>query len=302
MTIDKVLAKNNPRFLSSGQIKMRCVFRENHTDGSGEQSLFLSPEINGYHCFSCKAKGRMTQLLMDKFDVSYYEAVEMVHVDTDAYIKKKVEFEIAEPWVIEPPEEFLDRGYRKSTLKHFRVGKTLEGTICIPVTFQDHIKGVVYQIREEGKNKRVWHSVGLPKREILYNYDTRYKYAVLVEGPTDVWRIFEHKHNATGGLGSDLTKEQAELLQKFDDVYLMGDNDIAGIRFNEIAYQRLKNHVNVLVIPYLAEDPGEISMREFVRGFKGATDYLTYSMAMTEHPRYEKIRQEVIKTLDKEND
>ena len=47
-----IFSEYSPQLLTIGQIRMECPFRENHSDGSGRMSFFVSPEINAYHCFA----------------------------------------------------------------------------------------------------------------------------------------------------------------------------------------------------------------------------------------------------------
>lgn len=51
MELIDVVAEFSPRE-SGSQLRMECPFREKHTDGSGQMSMFLTPDINAYHCFS----------------------------------------------------------------------------------------------------------------------------------------------------------------------------------------------------------------------------------------------------------
>lgn len=298
MDLEKAVAHMDPKVLSNGQVRIRCPYFENHRDGSGEASMFLSPDINAFHCFSCKAKGRLTRLLTTKFDVPFFDAVEMVHLDR-SYVKEKKGFELNDMWSIEPPKYFLERGYTEKTLKHFMVGTNEDGHICIPVMVDGVMKGIVYQDRK-GKTKRVWHSEHLDKSQILYNYNKDYNYAIIVEGPTDTWSIYQKRYNAFGVLGSYLSAEQADMLKDFDIVYAMGDNDLAGVSFNEYVYQRLKNHTEVRFLPYTAEDPGEITKRELDKAFRNSVDYLTYAMEMSELESYPAIQQKVIKSIKDE--
>lgn len=42
----------NPQKMTNGQIRMECPFRDNHPDGSGRMSFFVSPDKNAFHCFT----------------------------------------------------------------------------------------------------------------------------------------------------------------------------------------------------------------------------------------------------------
>ena len=96
----------SPVQMSNGQIRMECPFRENHSDGSGRMSFFVSPDINAYHCFSCGSKGNLVRLLTTRFKVNYFEAVGLVRFTE--YRKEKVEFDLDVMWDFhKSPEEFM---------------------------------------------------------------------------------------------------------------------------------------------------------------------------------------------------
>lgn len=292
----------NPKVLSNGQIRMKCPFRENHTDGSGRMSFFVHPGINAYHCFSCKRKGNLVSLLTTFFKVGYFEAVEMVHI-TD-YVPDKKEFELDIMWNTDKlPDEFIERGYSVECLKHFKIGMTNSGFIVIP--YYDNFKCpsdlLGYQKRKYGKNRWVTGSEGFDKKNYLYNLDTSYDYVILVEGQSDVWRLNQHGYNSCALDGSDISKFQVMLLANFKRVYLALDNDLPGRRGIEICNYFLRNYVDVMLIPYPFKDPGECADKsEWDECFNSSTDYLNYSMEMAVNwVGYVGMRDEVLNMLSK---
>jgi DNA primase len=108
----------------------------------------------------------------------------------------------------------------------------------------------------------------LKTAELLYNLnrsleDTT-KPAVIVEGVTDVWK---HSNNESyhflATFGAHLTDEQVELLTRyFISVYIMYDNDKAGIEATKKAIEKLKHKVNLKAFDWsqLTEnDPAELN-------------------------------------------
>lgn len=296
-----VVAEYSPRVMSNGQIRMECPFRENHRDGSGKQSFFMSPDINAYHCFSCLAKGTIVRLLTTKFEVGYFKAVEYVRL-TDYHSKKVEKFELDISWNLEVPKTFLKRGFRKEVLEHFKLGTTKDGKTVIPF-YRDFNKPdelVGYQLRTDGEKRFVKNSDHFDKKHYVYNLDTSYDYTILVEGYSDVFRLYQHGYNACATLGTSLSDEQAEQLYGFDKVYLARDNDLPGRIATEKDYHKLHKHVEVLLVPYQQEDPGAcISPRVWKKAFDRSTDYFTYSYQMTmEWEGYLEMREK-IKIVDK---
>lgn len=277
-----IFSEFSPQLMSNGQIRMECPFRDNHPDGSGRMSFFVSPDINAYHCFSCHAHGNLVRLLTTMFRVNYFEAMSMVRLTE--YKSEKKEFDLDVMWDIRnSPKEFLDRGYSAECLRHFRVGTTDEGSIIIPYyrdfTFPTELLG--YQERWYVPSRRVKNSKGFERRNYLYNLDTSFDYTILVEGQSDVWRVFQYGYNACALMGSDISEEQIKMLSKFKTVYLALDNDEAGRRGTEIVYHLLKNHCKILLIPYTSKDPGEATKIDWEKSFKESTDYVVYSMEMS---------------------
>ena len=295
-----IFSEFSPQLMSNGQIRMECPFRENHPDGSGRMSFFVSPEINAWHCFSCHEHGNLVRLLTTKFKVNYFEAMSMVNLTE--YKPEKKEFDLDVIWdMTSPPEEFLDRGYSRDCLKHFRVGTTDKGSILIPYykNFNSPTELVGYQERWYSPDRRVKNSKGFEKKSYLYNLDYSEDYVVLVEGQSDVWRVWQHGFNACALMGSDMSDIQVGLLSRFKTVYLALDNDEAGRRGTEIAYHLLKNHCNVLLVPYTTKDPGEcVSKDDWKESFFTSTDYVVYSMEMAiGWEGYLDMRDEVLREL-----
>ena len=302
-TLMRVFKDYNPTQMSNGQVRMECPFREHHTDGSGRMSFFATPKINAYHCFSCGAKGNLVKLMTSRFGVNYFEAVEMVQFE-DYTRKETPEFDLDLIWDFnKSPKEFIGRGYSKETLKHFRVGMTEAGEIVIPyyADFTHPTELLGYQKRWYNPDRRVLNSKGFNKKEYLYNLDLSFAYVVVVEGQSDVWRLYQHGYNAVALMGADISSWQVEQLSKFDRVYLALDNDEAGRRGVEICNRLLRSHTKVFLVPYLTKDPGECSSKEdWVRAFKQSTDYVVYSMEMSMNwDGYLEMRDEVLTEVER---
>lgn len=299
LTLLEVFKDYSPQVMSNGQIRMECPFRDKHKDGSGRMSFFVSPDINAYHCFSCKSKGNLVRLLTTRFKVNYFEAVGMVRLTE--YKPEKKEFDLDTLWNInEMPDEFIKRGYSEETLKHFRIGMTDKNEIMIPYysDFEKPTDLLGYQKRWYSPDRRVLNSKGFDKKCYLYNLDFSYSYVVVVEGQSDVWRLYQYGYNATALMGSDLSDWQTSQLSKFDRVYLALDNDAAGRRATEICNFKLKSHTQIYLVPYTAKDPGECSKEEWDRAFSEKTDYVVYSLEMyLGWDGYLDMRDEVIDEL-----
>lgn len=312
MELLNVLKDFDPKVLSDGEIRMTCPFRENHLDGKGHDSFFISPDKGVYHCFSCGCSGRLVSLLTTKFGVPLSQALSVGTFVEHDEVKK--EWELDRSYKVVPPKEFLSRGFKAETLKHFRFGYTDDGWIMIPFydNFKDPRKLLGYQLRKDikrhtfgdsanNKKRVVRNSKGFRKSDYLYNLDISYDYVVLVEGYSDVMRLYQHGYNAVALLGVSLSDYQEKQLAKFATIYLALDNDMAGREATEKIYHRLRNLTDIRLVPYHTKDPGEcLSPKVWSKAFDSSTDYATYSLEMALNwDGYIKMRDEILKNMDK---
>lgn len=164
-----------------------------------------------------------------------------------------------------PSPYYLDRGYEQGTLKTFSVGQNYDtGRTNIPIFDPfgklvlgvlsrspweecDHCKfnhGPKDQCHQDGDLVRPvlrWdvQPEGFVDKQHLYGFwksrdlIIRSKSVVLVEGASDVWRLWEAGvQNAVGIMGSKFTDAQSILLEECSPrhIILMTDNDEAGNR------------------------------------------------------------------------
>jgi 5S rRNA maturation endonuclease (ribonuclease M5) len=239
--------------------------------------------------------------------VNYFEAVGLVRL-TDYSVERR-DFDLDLSWDVKrPPEEFLSRGITEETLEHFRIGTTSDGRIVIPY-YKDFSKPTVllgYQTREyRGDLRIVRNSKGFDRDGYLYNYSPKeFSYTVLVEGQSDVLRLFQFGYNATALMGSHVSKAQVGMLSKFDKVYLALDNDLPGRQATEEVYALLKDHVNIRLVPYVTKDPCECtSKKEWETAFLSSTDYMQYTLEMSQSwPDYLDMKDKVLRLLAKRDD
>lgn len=313
MNLIKILEKLNPTILSNGQIRTKCPFTENHTGGTGMYSMFISPNISAYHCFSCKESGNLNRLLTSKFDIGYFEAAEYISAFASDVISGKLVtalpdgYEVEKPWELKTPKVFVEKGISEEVLRKFNIGITAEGETVIPFYFKGDLKGVQYRrdyVKDGEKIRTIANSKRFNKREYIYNYDpTKNKTVVIVEGYSDVFRLEMFGVHAVALLGSEISKEQAELLSMYKNIYIATDNDEAGAKCLEIInYRMQKFGIFCLCIPYIEKDPGDCeSQRRWNSYMKSATDYFTYSATMAELDEdYLLMKNKVLKNAIKE--
>ncbi len=286
MELIDILKEDNPYLLSNGQIRTRCPFRELHQStgsaGKGEASMFLSPDINSYHCFSCKSKGRLTNLLITKYELDYFKAIELVKLVE--YKGKKVDKQYEQDffWQVEAPIEFLERNppLKKEVLEHFKLGYH-NGKIIMPMfDLNNNLLGVAYRGEYKG-SKTISYSYGFEKDKYIYNYNPKATECTIVEGQTDLYNIYGFGYkDVMSTLGSNLSDTQAELLIKIPKIYLAYDSeDIAGVRGMERAYKKLYKYVeSVEFLNFPCKDAGELTKSQWLQSKENPYSYAEFKM------------------------
>lgn len=269
----------NPR-KSGDQVRMECPFTEKHLDGSGQMSMFVSPDINAYHCFSCKSKGKLTSLLVSKFGLGLSEAY--THVDITAYLSgKKIDkkekiiedifYELTTPVMYRNKK----RKYPEEVMRKFRVGET-KNKVIIPHIEDGRVIGYV----QRDKKNPVKYSVDFKRGSYLYNHKTGLRSAIVVEGQADVWRLNEWGLHAVGLGGTEYSERIINLLrEEYDELYIATDNDLAGIKCANKLYLDLHKHVDVSFIEYEGPDPDTSTKDSFYEGYKNPKNYFDFKMA-----------------------
>lgn len=118
--------------------------------------------------------------------------------------------------------------------------------------------------RAVAKAAKRWDSRGdIHKAGCLYGDHllTRRDRVVVVEGPSDVWRLGP---GAVATFGVAFSQEQVKRLVKFTDVFILYDHDKAGWEASEKLANELSLYVNVvnMSMPYNASDPGSLTAQQ----------------------------------------
>jgi DNA primase len=106
----------------------------------------------------------------------------------------------------------------------------------------------------------------VPVKKALYNIDNAGDSVIVVEGPTDVWRIGD---GAVAIMGTKYCERQVKELMKFRNVFVMLDNEPQTVPIAEQLAADLStccNYVEIINIPEMT-DPGELS-NEDVRSLR----------------------------------
>ena len=268
----------------------KCVFDENHTDGSGQKSFYFDAEENWYHCFSCKESGSFSSLL-NKMGVSAFDILELVNFSFESVEDVRVDKspnKIILP--IKTSEYYLGRGFSSKLLKRFKIVQesvTLKSgdrvvEHIIPSIQNNLVVGyeAFYLLPSGIKERRT--SDGYQKSEYLYNFNPELEEAFMVEGPADTLRLTSYGEDVISTWGTNLSEKQVQIIKesKLKTLILCADNDLAGFLANELWYRQLNNVVDCKFIFYPSEDPDKCSLFDWELAQETICDYLTYSITM----------------------
>lgn len=177
-----------------------------------------------------------------------------------------------------PSKFFLEQGFSEETLKFFSVGDCSVGNFSdravVPVFGENDQDIVGLSGRSFSDSKQKWkHSKGFTKSRYLYNQKGAFHVGVkknvlfIVEGPKDVWRMYEAGYKNTVALfGVSISDSQQVLLEKSGimNIHIFLDNDAAGEKGYEKIKKALKRSFNVYKVnnPYIGKDPSDFTIEE----------------------------------------
>ncbi len=167
----------------------------------------------------------------------------------------------------------IKRGFKQSTLNFYKVYEChdkmhrLYNRVNIPILDENGIiVGITGRTLGGSTTKWIHHPKNFHKSNILYNLHFAKKYiyqtqtCCIVEGPLDVWRLFENRiYNAVSVLGTSISKRQIELLKTFDTkkIIMLGDPDNAGMKSTMAPgglLSKLSTHFDVYSLRHLLDD------------------------------------------------
>tara|TARA_Y100000385_G_scaffold251545_1_gene274394 strand:- start:92611 stop:93627 length:1017 start_codon:yes stop_codon:yes gene_type:complete len=178
-----------------------------------------------------------------------------------------------------PSQYFINRGFLKSTIKHFQVGDCKENGIMkeraiIPIhndTGKVLVGTIGRSIKEYRTPKFLIYPKGFDKKRYFYNFHRAIKHAkntnclYILEGQGDVWRMHEAGvKNAVSVFGKTISKEQIDKLKKLPITHLIviTDNDQAG-REARIQIQRTLSRLYKITFPKIEDkDVGDMSVKD----------------------------------------
>jgi len=267
--------------VTPGWVNIRCLFCNDKSNHLG-----INLQSSYFHCWRCGTKGHLIKLVMELGGLSFHQAVQIVHdfedelgipsVLYDANVIRRDAVELPSHLLEALPqrhyEYLLQRGFDPFTLQElYQLRATnhlseLPHRLYIPI--HQNKKLVTYTTRDvtgtaPNKYKSCANDKGIiPIKECLYNIDTVRETILIVEGPTDVWRI---------GAGAVATFGTAFTTAQINRILLCGSSRVFVLYDAENDAQRQATKLATLlsgVHPYVevleldSGDPGDLSESE----------------------------------------
>lgn len=169
----------------------------------------------------------------------------------------------------------MDRGIDQESIDTFKIGfSNVKGMITVPV--QDHTGMYVGFVGRSISGKSFKNSTGLPRRHVLFNLNrNKYSNVNVVESSFDAIRLHQMGIPAVATLGSYISKEQIELLNKWSDsVTIIPDQDEAGEKLVNKILSGYNKSALVLTPPEGKKDVGDMSTLEIHEMIRGSDSIL----------------------------
>jgi DNA primase len=156
---------------------------------------------------------------------------------------------------------YSGRLINEASVRKFDLGYSeKQDMVTIPVASPDGVSVGFVGRSVEGKDFK--NTPGLPKSKVLFNLH-RVKTAgkvYVVESSFDAIRLDQCGFPAVATLGSNVSKIQTDLLQKyFNNIIVIADNDEAGGNMKDKIVERLGSRVTVIKIDKQYKDIGDMS-------------------------------------------
>jgi len=259
---------------STVNLPIHCPF---HSDRKA--SLFINTKQGIYRCFQCSRGGSIESLFKEMTGENLYKALNISYDEFSAYASPKfvpeeedldstpdihIEFSGDISSIREVP---LATSYLRRRGISYQTAHDMRMRVAVRARFNDitYVNRLIIPVEEGGKLLSVEGRdlTGSAEPKVLYprksSVNTLYqldrldtqKTLYVVEGLMDLALLRAHPEfkNSTSVFGASITRRQLHLLNRFDHVVLIPDNDDAGNRSIEKLKEGLKVRFSVLPVP-----------------------------------------------------
>jgi DNA primase len=239
----------------------------------GEDANFaVDFDRNIWRCFSlCQSGGDPIALVSAIENRSPREAAEMMaqwaSIPVPTLPPPEPRHPVEHPTFTDHPTAVLSITWKNSQeeAERFELGYCqagfFRGRVTFPVRAVDRtVVGYVGRSIQPTIQPKYLLSRGLPMGSVLYNlHAVAGDRVLLVEGPSDVRRLWHFGLEAVAPVGCSLTGDQSRLLERFRKVLILFDSDEAGQRGALQAGGKLIRHPWVRIGYLWKNDPGDLN-------------------------------------------
>jgi len=215
--------------VTEGWVNIQCVYCD---DDSNHLGINLSPynDTHFFHCWKCGERGNITRLVSTIEHCSFIKAksiLEQYNTNTEYKKEKptkvlKTLLELPHHTTAIPPEHekyLIGRGFNPQELieKYGLVFSTYAEKYRFKIIIPIYMNKQLVCFNTRGLNNKDRYEACpneeavIPIKQTIYNIDTVKDIAVIVEGPTDVWKLGD---GAIATWGTAYAREQILLLAK----------------------------------------------------------------------------------------
>jgi len=221
-----------------------------------------------YICFSCGENGKLLDLVMRTTGRNYFEAMRTIKsAETSQDIETVIQDTLAKTDEIkefdselinrlhntlittdEGRDYFKSRSINEQSMADFKLGYSAKQSMVV-VPVQDQYGMYVGFVGRSIEGKSFKNSVGLPKKQILFNLNrVKFKNITVVESSFDAIRLWQLGIPAVATLGAIPSRIQIELLSKYaTSIIICPDKDEAGTKMvSRITDNIVKKTVSVI--------------------------------------------------------
>lgn len=253
-----------------------CPYHNNYRTPAAE----ISKNYGTFFCFACHESRSLTEFVMHVTKKTYFESVRLIEslkdgdniVDiVDNILDKEPEFNPFDELMIKrlhqavlnprPTWYFESRRINTDSMTKFSLGYSeKQDMVTVPIHSPDGSMFIGFVARSiEGKDFK--NTPGLPKSKILFNLHRAKKFntVYVVESTFDAIRLDQNNVPAVATLGSNVSRNQIELLKKyFNDIVVIADNDDAGKSMQNNILDKVGKRATLISIPQRFKDVGDM--------------------------------------------
>lgn len=253
-----------------------CPYHNNYRTPAAE----ISKNYGTFFCFACHESRSLTEFVMHVTKKTYFESVRLIEslkdgdniVDiVDNILDKDPEFNPFDELMIKrlhqavlnprPTWYFESRKINTDSMTKFSLGYSeKQDMVTVPIHSPDGSMFIGFVARSiEGKDFK--NTPGLPKSKILFNLHRAKKFntVYVVESTFDAIRLDQNNVPAVATLGSNVSRNQIELLKKyFNDIVVIADNDDAGKSMQNNILDKVGKRATLISIPQRFKDVGDM--------------------------------------------